>query len=142
MTTKKIVLAYEGSEGAKKALDWAVEFANEHACELHVVTVLESTGLVSLEPNYQVIEMDQLREQFLRQINDQAKMLCDGLRCTVRTKVVAGNAAEELMLYAKAVQADMIVCGTRGMGGFVPLLLGSVAHKLVTYAKCPVLVVK
>jgi len=53
-----------------------------------------------------------------------------------------GNPADAIIKYAKKIEADIIICGTRGYGGFGALLLGSVAHKLVTYAKIPVLVVK
>jgi Universal stress protein family len=44
--------------------------------------------------------------------------------------------------YAKDQYTDLIVVGARGRSGFIKLLLGSVASKVVTYAKCPVLVVK
>jgi nucleotide-binding universal stress UspA family protein len=44
--------------------------------------------------------------------------------------------------YAEQENIDLIVAGTKGRSGFTKLLLGSVASKVVTYAHCPVLVVK
>ncbi|WP_346355202.1 universal stress protein [Azotosporobacter soli] len=142
MAVKKIVLAFEGSEGSKKALEWALEFAKQSQAEIHVVTILESVGMISLEPTSQLIDMENIREQYLQQLNESTAKLCDGYSCTVRTKVLEGNAADELINYAKQQHADLLVCGTRGLGNFTSLLLGSVAHKLVTYADMPVLVVK
>ena len=47
-----------------------------------------------------------------------------------------------IVSYAEEENIDLIVIGTRGRSGFTKLLLGSVASKVVTYAHCPVLVVK
>ncbi len=142
MTVKKIVLAFEGSDGSKKALEWVVDFAKQAAAEVHVVTVIESIGMISLEPTSQLIDMENVRENYLAQINEATKVLCDGATCSITNKVLEGNAADELLHYAKDVKADLLVCGTHGLGNFASLLLGGVAHKLVTYAECPVLVVK
>lgn len=142
MAVKKIVLAFDASDGSKKALEWTVDFAKTNSAEIHVITVLESIGLVTLEPTTQIIEMDQIREQYVRQLNEATQPLCDGASCTIRTRLLEGNAADELIKYANEQKADMLICGTHGMGNFASLLLGSVAHKLVTYAECPVLVIK
>ena len=52
------------------------------------------------------------------------------------------NIAEGIVDYAEENNIDLIVIGTRGRSGFKKLLLGSVASHVVTYAHCPVLVVK
>lgn len=142
MAAKKIVLALDGSDGSKKALDWTVAYAKENKVEVHVVTVIESTGLVSLEPSSLILQMEELRQQYLTKLNEATKPLCDGQLCTIQTKILEGNAAEALIRYAKEITADMVICGTHGWGNFTALLVGSVAHKLVTYAECSVLVVK
>lgn len=46
------------------------------------------------------------------------------------------------MRYAADQRADLIVIGTRGLGGFRDLIIGSVAQKVVSYSKVPVLVIK
>jgi nucleotide-binding universal stress UspA family protein len=54
----------------------------------------------------------------------------------------AGSAAPALLDAAKAFDSDVIVMGTRGLSDFAGLLLGSIAHKVIHHAECPVLVVR
>lgn len=56
--------------------------------------------------------------------------------------ILEGEPASELIKYAEQEKVDFIICGSRGHGGFESLLLGSVAHQMVTHSSVPVLVVK
>ncbi|MDX1575712.1 MAG: universal stress protein [Kiloniellales bacterium] len=60
----------------------------------------------------------------------------------VETALLGEDAAHEVIRYAKDNKADLIVCGTRGLGGIKSFFLGSVSHKLLEEAACPCLVVK
>ena len=57
-------------------------------------------------------------------------------------EILEGNAAAEIINYAKRESAFMIVAGTRGLGGFNRLLLGSTAQALITYSDISVLIAK
>ncbi len=61
----------------------------------------------------------------------------------IKTEIISSiNTAEGIVDYAQEKNLELIVIGTRGRSGFKKMLLGSVASKVVTYAHCPVLVVK
>jgi nucleotide-binding universal stress UspA family protein len=61
----------------------------------------------------------------------------------IKTEIISStNIAGGIVDYAEENKIDLIVIGTRGRTGFKKLLLGSVASHVVTYAHCPVLVVK
>ena len=142
MATKKILLAYDSSDGSQKALEWTIEYAKKNASEVHVVTVIDSAGWITLEPMSQLIDLEEMRSNYLRKLNEATQTLCDGFSCSVQRKVLEGNPTAELLQYAKEEKVDLIICGSHGMSNIGAMLLGSVAHKLVTYAACPVVVVK
>ena len=60
----------------------------------------------------------------------------------VETALLGEDAAHEVLRYAKDKNVDLIVCGSRGLGGIKSFFLGSVSHKLLEDAACPCLVVK
>lgn len=60
----------------------------------------------------------------------------------VKTYVVGGKPAAEVLHYAESENADLIVMGSRGFGGVKSFMLGSVSHKVLQESKCPCLVVK
>ena len=60
----------------------------------------------------------------------------------VETALLGEDAAHEVLRYAEDKNADLIVCGSRGLGGIKSFFLGSVSHKLLEDAACPCLVVK
>jgi len=60
----------------------------------------------------------------------------------VETALLGEDAAHEVLRFAETNDVDLIVCGTRGLGGIKSFFLGSVSHKLLEEAKCPCLVVK
>ena len=57
----KIVLALDGSDGSNKALDWTVNFAKSNSAEVHVITVLESSNIITLEPERHILETEDIR---------------------------------------------------------------------------------
>jgi len=61
---------------------------------------------------------------------------------SVKTVILIGHPAESIIDYAANNDVDLILTGTRGLGGFDDLIIGSVAQKVIKYAKVPVWIVK
>ncbi|HWR38914.1 MAG TPA: universal stress protein [Patescibacteria group bacterium] len=141
MAEKKFVVAYDGSAHAKKALEWAVDLAQKLSAEIFIVTVSERT-LHHLEESYHLIELEKQYHQKFVEEAEEGKTLCEKQGVVAHADVLEGHPADEVIKYARKQKADLIVSGTRGLGGFGQLLLGSVAHKLVTYSDTPVVIVK
>jgi nucleotide-binding universal stress UspA family protein len=138
MALTKVLLAYDGSEYSQKALEWLMCFAGQTAILTVIVKVFDlpadwdsgmGAGVKSIRKNLK----DQL-EKIAFTFTEK------GL--SAKTTVLEGDPASQLIQYAKKERVDLIICGTRGLGGFESLLLGSVAHKLVTHSPVPVLVIK
>ncbi len=74
---------------------------------------------------------------------DKVKLKANEKNIQIKTDIIASlNVAGSIVEYAENKNINLIVVGTRGISGFKKLLLGSVASGIVTYAHCPVLVVK
>jgi nucleotide-binding universal stress UspA family protein len=135
---KVIIWASDGSEHSGRALQYARELAQETSARLVAVHVKEMT--VGRAGGYPV-QLDE--EEVERKIQEEVKTLSDaGINASYEQRdTTAGGAAHALADAAKDHGADLIVMGTRGQGPISGLLLGSVTHRLLHVASCPVLAV-
>jgi nucleotide-binding universal stress UspA family protein len=139
--TRRIVVGVDGSEGARKALRWAVEEADAHDATVEAVHVWQlpmitpglGAPMVALDPSdFQRGAAEQLDEA----LHDA---LGETISDRVERVVVEGYPASVLL--DRSEKADLLVVGSRGRGGFAGLLLGSVSQQCVHHAKCPVVVI-
>ncbi len=139
-----IVVGVDGSASSREALEWAVKHAAlEHApltvLAVHEVAVSAWTGNPILLPE------DRSEEQHAQQATQEIvnKLISDlggGSPESVTVKRVSGAPAQ--ILIEASADADLVVVGSRGAGGFANLLTGSVSSKVVNHAACPVVVVR
>ena len=135
MRTLHYVVAYDASVYSEKALKWAVELAGVTGAKVILLAVCDTSLALLMD-----LDMDSCR--WLRHKAKERTRLCQECGYPVSCEVRKGHVVEEIIKYAEEVDADLIIAGTRGLGGFSKMLLGSVAHKLVKYSTVPVLVVK
>lgn len=135
----KILLGYDGSASAERALGFALETAQRYAAELHVLAVARPPDLgteIEVEP---VIERELKHyESVLAAIGDRIR----GASVTTRSEVAVGHPAEQLLRYAEQHGIDHIVVGNRGRSLFERLVLGSIARQVIVHAPCNVTVVR
>jgi nucleotide-binding universal stress UspA family protein len=81
-------------------------------------------------------------EQVLNDIQNKAKEKSVTIRSEILTIPQTSSTASSIIEFAENEEVDLIVVGTRGASGVKRMLLGSVASAVVTFAHCPVLVVK
>lgn len=142
MSIKKIVLAFDSSADSEKALQWTMAFAKDNKAEVHVTSVMESVYTPSFEEAFNLTDINEFRKKDMIEKAAKTEALYKEHNIVSKSVILEGHPAEEIISYAEKINADLIVCGTRGHGGFSAVLLGSTAHKLVTYATIPVLVIK
>jgi len=139
---KTIVVGVDGSPGSRKALSWAAAEAAGHGSDLIVVNVWEHTllppaGSVSVSERYVPDPSQRTADDLVQVIKDE---LGDEPPVFVQPVVKQGRPAK--VLIEESADADLLVVGPRGHGGFVGLVLGSVSQHVAAYAKCPVAVVR
>ena len=137
-----IVVGVDGSDHSKRALTRAITEAAIHHAPLTVLTVHQA--IVGYAGGPVTYPEDQALTERAREAaqaeTDKALAELGGPRPeSVTVKAVHGFPAEEIINAGR--DADMIVLGSRGVGGFARLLLGSVAGKVVSHAPSPVLLV-
>ncbi len=138
----KIMVAIDGSEHSLKAAEYALEVAKSFNAQLFAVTV------TSIPQSYQVKQEEVLEESkemadsrsWLEKFSHEAKTE----NIELKTELINSHRPVDYVIleYAEEKDIDLIVVGTRGRSGFRKLLLGSIASSVVTYAHCPVMVVK
>ncbi|HET7344577.1 MAG TPA: universal stress protein [Nitrososphaeraceae archaeon] len=149
----RILAAVDGSEQSMKAAEYAIEIAKENNAQLTALSVLDiskprhlsSTFITA--PTYGMRELEEERKEAQQWLDKIANMVSEkgnnNNNINFKSQIEKSLSVEGTIVdYAEQENIDLIVVGTRGRSGFTKLLLGSVASKVVTYAKCPVLVIK
>ena len=139
-TVRKIVVGIDGSQSSINALTWALHEAKRHSAAVHVVHVwslplaVDPMGGVIFSP---VEEFRSATEGVLKHTLETVKSFVGDTKIT--STVEHGSASQHLLDAAST--ADMVVVGRRGHGGFLGLLIGSVAEQIAHHAKCPAVIV-
>jgi nucleotide-binding universal stress UspA family protein len=138
---KTIVVGVDGSPQSRAALSWAAAEAADHQSDLVVLSVWEP-GLIPPSGNPSVGHTpvrtsEGAAEELVTVIREE---LGDEPPVLVQPRVAQGNPAQ--VLIESSEDADLLVVGTRGHGGFKGLVLGSVSQHVAAYAKCAVTVVR
>ncbi|MBV9380414.1 MAG: universal stress protein [Streptosporangiaceae bacterium] len=137
-----IVVGVDGSEHSRRALEWAAKEAAFRETPLTVLAV-HAVAIGGFGINPIVYPEDEAAREKVRAAAQKLTddVLAGGAKPpTVTVTAVNGVPAEELI---KASQdADMVVVGSRGTGGFARLLIGSVSSQVAAHAHSPVVVIR
>ena len=137
-----VVVGDDGSPGAEVALRYALGEARRRNTDLHVIRAWRITTALSLSaqggyvPALSELEAD-TRKDLQQRVN---RILGDPEDVKLHVHTVYASAARALISASET--ADVVVVGSRGLGGFSSLLLGSVADQCTRHCACPVIVVR
>ena len=139
----KIVVGVDGSDGSARALRWCAQHAPALGAEVIAVHALElpafAASLDPLAPPPVWLPEDRARiEGVLR--DEWCKPLADA-SVPFRSEVLDGYPPKVIIDVAAHEQADLVVTGRRGLGGFKEMLLGSTSHNLSHHLACALLIV-
>jgi nucleotide-binding universal stress UspA family protein len=137
---QKIVVGYDGSEHAGRALERAAALAGSGG-SLVIVSAAHLATL-SHDPTLGASAVDPVESEWARGNLDKARALLAEKSVEVKTVEGLGDPADALVRQAEAEGSDLIVVGTRGLNAAQRALMGSVSTKVVHHAPCDVLVVR
>ena len=139
-----IIVGVDGSDHSRRALGWAMHEAVKHRLPLTVMSIhpppaRPATSIYWGVHNYPENSFDpELARMAVQEFVDKVGGEI-GEAPEITVSVGTGDAAEELVKASR--DADMLVVGSRGGGGFARLLMGSVSSQVVHHASCPVVVI-
>lgn len=146
---KTIVVGIDGSDEARAALSWAVDEARLRHAGLRVVHAWTVTPMLVPAAAFGAVggafpapSDDAVLEDENRELLDSAvAAILDGEQDVPVEKILVRGSPVPALLEA-AEDAELLVVGSRGLGGFAGLLLGSVSDQLAHHASCPVVIVR
>jgi nucleotide-binding universal stress UspA family protein len=140
----KILLPVDGSKSAMNACKYVAKLSAElkSKCTVTLINVHDDVGLNHVKQFVaKSVVDDYLREVSEKELKPAQKVLdAAGIKYTMVIK--RGNISEEIIGLATKEKMDMIVMGSKGRSGFVDMIMGSIAQKIVSGAKQPVVLIK
>ena len=142
LTLKKLLVAFDGSEHAMKAFDFALELSNlspEPSHEIYVLSVAQPP-----EPA-DIVEVDAIIDAAREHYEDLFKALQEkgrSVNVPVTAEVAVGHPAQQIVHFADEKRCEMIIMGHRGKSLMERWKVGSVSKRVVAYANCTVTIVK
>ena len=137
----KILVANDGSEGAKKALQAAVDLAGRYRAELHQISVEEHL------PHYaatvgEVVEAKQEAAEYFQKVIRESEIIAEARDVRLNAHVLPGHEVETIVTFAKDHGFDLLVVGFMGHSKIFGRFWGSTSQNLAKLSPCTVLVVK
>ncbi|HTN31898.1 MAG TPA: universal stress protein [Pseudomonas sp.] len=142
---RNVLVAFDGSDSSKRAIQYLIDFARDHSATLEVSLLnVQQPPIV-----YGEYMTGDLIERMEQSASSQAQHMLDwpaeqlqAAGITHSRHTAQGNIPEQIGLAVKKLNCDTVVMGTRGLGNFSGLLMGSVATRVVHEVPVPVLLVK
>lgn len=132
----RVIVGVDGEGSSRAALHWGLDAAARHHCPLvvvHATNVLPIPGVSTVYPDYEVAARAWVQDEIDSTLPDHRDV-------SVTCEIIEGQAARVLL--AKAGPDDLLVIGSRGRGGFLDLVLGSVTTQCTGHARGAVVIVR
>jgi nucleotide-binding universal stress UspA family protein len=136
-----ILLAYDGSPDGREALAQVKSLASMSGSTVRLLAIIDPAENMAIVEGMSGVLDHQHRERTIaHSALDAAVRRLQGVGCTVSKEIKYGNPAQEIVLYAKEMNADLIVVGHRDQGMLARWLSGSVGESILHHPPCSVLV--
>jgi nucleotide-binding universal stress UspA family protein len=142
----KIMVPVDGSDHAKKAVELAIEIARLANAQIYFIHVMEETNAPKWFKEFAEIEQvgtadyfEMVDKRLFAPLITRAK---ESKIQVFRCICAKGDPADEILRNAKSRNIDLLVMGSRGLGKFTRVILGSVSTKVLSHAKCTCITVK
>jgi len=138
---QKILIANDGSPGAKKALRAAIDLAKRYGVDLYSISVEEDLPKYAATVG-EVIEAQMKKSEYFRKINEEAKAEAAREGVVLHSDVLPGHEVGTIVTYVQERGFDLLVIGFMGHSSVFGRIWGSTSQNLTRLVPCTVMVVK
>jgi nucleotide-binding universal stress UspA family protein len=137
-----ILVPVDGSDNSYRALDAALLFSEKLGSNITVVHVMEQVPITHIGSEKLLSEFLEAYKKENQDILSKCSEIATQKGLTIKTLLLQGNPASVILDYSKQEKFDLLIMGSRGMGKFKELILGSVSSKIVHHSPCAVLLIR
>jgi nucleotide-binding universal stress UspA family protein len=137
---KNILIPTDGSEYTKAAISKGLELAKLMGADVTALYVVDQTSFINFPMDSTVVSVYSMLEKEGKEAVEFVRTEGEKMGVKVATSIMEGSPSRKIV--EASATHDLVVMGTLGRTGFSKLLLGSVAERVIRFARCPVLVVK
>lgn len=138
----KILVPVDGSDNSLRALDAALLLSEKIGSEVTAIHVMEDIPVLHIQSEKLLRKLIEDFKKESQLILSRSSDIAAKKGICLNTKLLQGNAGSTILDFCENGKFDVIVMGSRGMGKFKELVLGSVSSKVVHHASCPVMIIR
>ncbi len=137
-----ILVPIDGSDNSYRALDAALLLSEKLGSSITVVNVMEQVPITHIESEKLLSELLEAYKKENQEILSKCSNIATEKGLSIKTLLLQGNPASVILDYSKKEKFDLVIMGSRGMGKFKQLILGSVSSKIVHHSPCAILLIR
>ena len=138
----KILVPVDGSDNSYRALDAALILSEKLGSNITVLHVMEEVPITHIESQKLLSELLENYKKENQDILSKCTEIARKKGVTINTILLQGNPASKILDFSKKEKYDIVIMGSRGLGKFKELILGSVSSKIVHHSSCEVLLIR
>ena len=138
----KILVPVDGSDNSYKALEAALVLSEKLGSNISVVNVMEQVPITHIESEKLLSELLEAYKKENQEILSKCSDIARQKGIAIKTVLLQGNPAPVILDYSKKENFDLVIMGSRGMGKFKELILGSVSSKIVHHSPCAIMIIR
>ena len=137
-----ILVPIDGSDNSYRALDAALLLSEKLGSNITVIHVMEEVPITHIGSEKMLNELLEAYKKENQDILLKCSEIANQKGLTIKSFLLQGNPASAILDYIKKEKFDLVIMGSRGLGKFKELILGSVSSKIVHHSPCAVLLIR
>jgi nucleotide-binding universal stress UspA family protein len=138
----RILVPVDGSDNSYRALDAALLLSEKLRAEVTVIHIMEDIPVSYVVSEKLLREIVDAYKRENQLILSNCSQIATKKGLVIQTKLLQGNPGSTILDFCEKEKYDIIIMGSRGMGKFKELVLGSVSSRVLHHSSCPVMIIR